>query len=164
MIGFEDIILIFYIWVPNLIIAVVMKNNKFWTTFCYYSWTFDQENHGLRIPEHLFGPLYYACTPQSIPTKRKIIYLLHVGLESHTISKLELGLSDGSSPLKKLWLKSLSIIHANLTRNHNDIRCTYIILILEYKTQNWHVHLGQSYPLHFVATCEHCLLTLFYMP
>ena len=29
MIGFEDLILIFYIWVPNLTIEVIMKNNQF---------------------------------------------------------------------------------------------------------------------------------------
>ena len=29
MIGFEDLILIFYIWVPNLTIEVIMKNNIF---------------------------------------------------------------------------------------------------------------------------------------
>ena len=23
-------------WVPNLKIEVIMKNNQFWTTFCYY--------------------------------------------------------------------------------------------------------------------------------
>ena len=28
MIGFEDLILIFYIWVPNLTIEVIMKNNE----------------------------------------------------------------------------------------------------------------------------------------
>ena len=29
MIGFEDLILIFYIWVPNLTIEVIMENNQF---------------------------------------------------------------------------------------------------------------------------------------
>ena len=28
MIGFEDLILIFYIWVPNLTIKVIMKINQ----------------------------------------------------------------------------------------------------------------------------------------
>ena len=29
MIGFEDLILIFYIWIPNLTIEVIMKNSQF---------------------------------------------------------------------------------------------------------------------------------------
>ena len=36
MIGFEELMLIFYIWVPNLAIEVILKNNQFYTTFCYY--------------------------------------------------------------------------------------------------------------------------------
>ena len=39
-----------------------MKNNQFNTTFCYYFLAFDQENHCFCIPEHLFVPLYCACT------------------------------------------------------------------------------------------------------
>ena len=43
-----------------------MRNNQFQTTFCNYLQAFDQENHDFRIPEHLFGPLYYACTQPQI--------------------------------------------------------------------------------------------------
>lgn len=31
-------------------------------TFCYNFWAFDKKIYGLRIPDHLFGPLYRAFT------------------------------------------------------------------------------------------------------
>ena len=36
MISFEDLILIFYIWVFNTTIEVVMKESPIQTTICYY--------------------------------------------------------------------------------------------------------------------------------
>ena len=61
MIGFEDLIFIIYIWVPNLTIEVIMKKinlkQHFATTYMHLT-----KKTTVCIPEHLFGPLYYACT------------------------------------------------------------------------------------------------------
>ena len=53
MIVFEDLILMFYIWVPNLTIEVIIL------VLLLGVWP---RKPRLCIPEHLFGPLYYACT------------------------------------------------------------------------------------------------------
>ena len=79
---FRDRILIFYIWVPNLTIDVIMKNNQFKKNILLLLIGLDQENHGFRIPEHLFRPLYYACT------QGRGCYLTNAPLKTNTYARL----------------------------------------------------------------------------
>ena len=56
--------------------------------FCYYFWAFDQETYGFSIPEHLFGPLYYACTPIQNIRHASSLSILRLGFDNFQWKKL----------------------------------------------------------------------------
>ena len=108
MLGFEDLIVIFYIWVPNLAIEVIVKIINFKQHFSTIYRPLTKKNYSFCIPELLFGQLFYACTHihlQPSISRRKIQKWTHAArILLGGISYVTLGLTISTSNImKETW-------------------------------------------------------------
>ena len=65
MISFEDLILVFYIWILDTTLEVIIKKFKLKNIYYYlYCRRLTQKNYEFKVLKHLFGPLCHAWTPR----------------------------------------------------------------------------------------------------